>query len=361
MKPRFLATIMTAVLLVASTSSAAASVRVGEPCPKMGKVAKGLTCKKVGKRLIWVRSAKKPATKQVPTPPPAPPKTYISPVRDEVSRTIDALLLDAIKGVQGQAPTVTWYFHGPTTEEVLTKTKRSLDKAMPIYAALGFEVTSTRVYVARDMLWLSEALSREGCQTSTLPPRPGFYLGACPDRLGAVTAVHWDIEPFSDGMDGLYFNHVIPHEYFHHIQEKSSQPGMGNGDFPRWFWEGSAQFFTNIAWSAWNPSRGYVEWYEHWWSDLRPDFGPQACRSATIEVMSDPTNDTREAICAYSKGQLLVEFLVSKYGLERYHQLYRVTGAPGWQGFAARFMAVTGDELSEFYRHAEPFLARRGW
>jgi hypothetical protein len=171
--------------------------------------------------------------------------------------------------------------------------------------------------------------------------------------------VHWEAEKFSDGLDGLYFNHVIPHEYFHQIQQQLTP--FGNGDFPKWFYEGSAQFFTNQAWTSWNDSYSYLDWYHHWWTNLRPDLGPIACKNATINLMSDPSTPGVEGICAYSKGQLIVEYLVSKYGLDKYRKLYTQNSTIGWMNFNIVFRNVTGDELTSFYTEAEEFVKTRGW
>jgi hypothetical protein len=251
-------------------------------------------------------------------------------------------------------------FQGATSSEIESKTKRSLINAIPVYEKLGFKVTDALILVARDMTWLRQELDSQGCIYGALPASPGFYLpNPCKSGNGAVTSFHWEAEKFSDGLDGLYFNHVIPHEYFHQIQQQLTP--FGNGDFPKWFWEGSAQFFTNQAWTSWNNSYSYLDWYHHWWTNLRPDLGPIACKNATINLMSDPSIPGVEGICAYSKGQLIVEYLVSKYGLDKYRKLYTQNSIIGWMNFNIVFRNVTGDELTSFYTEAEEFVKTRGW
>jgi hypothetical protein len=77
--------------------------------------------------------------------------------------------------------------------------------------------------------------------------------------------------------------------------------------------------------------------------------------------MSDPNETSTEGVCAYSKGQLIVEYLIYKYGLDKYRQLYTLNTSPDWKNFNLVFKKITNDELSDFYAQAEQFMIRRGW
>jgi hypothetical protein len=360
--------------LIPVFASSAPKVTPGTKCKvqkkKIDYQNKTYTCVKSGKKLIWnkgvvtVKAEPLPVVTVTPTPTPSPSSSpLISPLqnKDEVSKKIDQLLIDSALNPSSTIPTLVFSFQGPTSSEIETKTKRSLINAIPVYEKLGFKVTDALVLVARDMDWLKKEFLKFNCNNNRpLPERPGFYYGStCTDGNGAVTSVHWEAEKFSDGLDGLYFNHVLPHEYFHQIQEKMTT--FGNADFPKWFWEGSAQFFTNQAWASWNNRYSYLDWYQHWWTALRPDFGRVACKNATISLMSDPSTPGVEGGCAYSKGQLIVEYLVSKYGLEKYRKLYSQNSTYGWNNFNIVFRNVTGDELASFYVEAEEFIKSRGW
>ena len=94
---------------------------------------------------------------------------------------------------------------------------------------------------------------------------------------------------------------------------------------------------------------------------MNPNYGPKVCKNASISMMSDPSTPGVEGICAYSKGQLIVEFLVYKYGLDKYRDLYRLNTSLDWRNFSAVFKTVTNDELNDFYSQAEQFMIRRGW
>jgi len=360
-----------AISLIPVAAFSAQKVTAGTKCKiykqKIPYLNKTYTCIKSGKKLVWnqgvvtVKPVPLPNASAKPTPSPLP-SPLISPLqtKDVVSKIIDQIRIEALQNSALTMPTLVFLFQGTTSSEIESKTKRSLINAIPFYEKLGFKVTDGLILVARDMDWVKQELGVYGCKYGSLPERPGFYVfDTCNSGNGAVTSVHWETEQFSDGLDGLYFNHVIPHEYFHQIQQQLTP--FGNGDFPRWFWEGSAQFFTNQAWASWNPQYSYIDWYQHWWTDLRPDLGPSACKSATINLMSDPSVGGLEGICAYSKGQLLVEFLVSKYGLDNYRKLYSQNATRGWTNFNLVFKNVTGDELENFYLEADKFIKSRGW
>jgi hypothetical protein len=77
--------------------------------------------------------------------------------------------------------------------------------------------------------------------------------------------------------------------------------------------------------------------------------------------MSDPSTPGVEGICAYSKGQLIVEFLVYKYGLDKYREFYKLNNSPDWRNFNQVFKTVTNDDLNDFYAQVEQFMLRRGW
>jgi hypothetical protein len=134
--------------------------------------------------------------------------------KDEVSKKIDQIRIEALQKPSSTIPNLIFLFQGATSSEIESKTKRSLINAIPVYEKLGFKVTDALILVARDMTWLRQELDSQGCIYGALPASPGFYLpNPCKSGNGAVTSFHWEAEKFSDGLDGLYFNHVIPHEY----------------------------------------------------------------------------------------------------------------------------------------------------
>lgn len=348
---------MVVLLGLCPPSSAAGTVKSGTACKQIGSVRwSGKTtwvCGRINGKLVWQRMV---AKKALPTPSAMPSPQAL----DAVALTVEALRQQAAVSA-GSMPVIEFVFQGATSTEIESKTKRSLEKALPVFQGFGFNTTPATVLAVRDSEWMFNQITQRGCRSGPFPTRPGFYVGNCNNGSGVITSSHWDVEKFSDGLDGLYFNHTIPHEYFHHIQEQLVKPGFGNADFPKWFWEGSAQFFTNQAWSTWNSQRPYTAWFDHWWNKLRPDLGPVACTGATAQEMSDIATTGIDGICPYSKGQLMVELLVSEYGLDKYRRLYTENRTPGWKNFHQIFKVVIGRELADFYVDAEAFMKQRGW
>ena len=341
------------LLLFLPLIPAHSATKAGAKCTKLGNKSvvgtKTFTCIKSGKKLVWNNGV------------PLNSKPSPAPYQDSVSAKIDSIRNESLKNTSTDSSSHVFIFQNGATQEVESKTKRSLLNALPVYSKMGFKTTDSLILVARDMDWLKLELLRNNCNNSRpIPQSPGFYYGStCTNGNGAITSSHAESEKYFGGLDGLYFNHVIPHEYFHQIQEQSTK--FGNGAFPKWFWEGSAQFFTNQAWTTWNSQRTYIEWFNYWWGDVRPDLGPIACKNATIDYMSDPSASGMESACAYSKGQLIVEYLVSKYGLDKYRSLYTSNTDPNWKNFKFVFKQVTGEELSVFYVEAQELMVKRGW
>ena len=347
------------IILIPVAAVSAPKATPGSSCKVLNQKAvyvnKTYTCIKSGKKLVWNKGV---AFKPTPTPTPTPSSTAVV---DDVQKVIDEIRRNALGLQYSNSSTFNFVFQAPTNSEVEEKTRRSLLNAIPVFAKLGFTISDGLILVAKDNAWLKEELIKNGCNVNyTFPDSTGFYVAkSCKSGNGAVTSKHWDVLKFPDGLDGLYFNHTIPHEYFHQIQSQLTH--MGGHVYPRWFYEGSPQFFTNQAWVSWNPQKSYVDWHTHWWTDLNPNFSPRVCKSATIQKMSDPFETSTEGICAYSKGQLIVEYLVYKYGLEKYRDLYKLNTSPDWKQFNVVFKLVTNDELNDFYLEAEQFMIRRGW
>lgn len=372
----FLLTLTVALIPVSAVS--AQKITPGTACKFLNQNIvhqnKTYTCIKSGKKLIWNKGVvlKKVSPSATPTPSatpiPNPTATFIptptpTPTKDvdDVQKVIDEIRKNALALTNLSTSTFKFVFQAPTSAEIEEKTKRSLINAIPVFAKLGFPITDGLILVSKDDAWLREELIRNSCRVNfTFPQSTGFYVAkSCQSGKVAITSKHWDVMKFSDGLDGLYFNHTIPHEYFHQIQ--SELTGSRNPGFPKWFSEGSAQFFTNQAWVSWNPQKSYVDWYTHWWTELNPNYGPKVCKNASIQMMSDPNTPGTEGICAYSKGQLIVEFLVFKYGLDKYREFYKLNNSSDWRNFNQVFKTVTNEELNDFYAQAEQFMIRRGW
>jgi hypothetical protein len=346
--------------LFPSIAFSAQKIVPGTSCPSLGitKIdgGKKYFCVLRKDSLLWNKGVNWVAPTPTPSPTPTPKEAV-----DEVQKVIDEIRNAALSQLYTGTEAFKYVFQNPTSVEIETKTKRSLDKAIPVFSKLGFPITDGLIIIAKDDNWLREELTRNGCRADgSFPKATGFYIArSCAAGHGAIVTYHWDVMKFNDGLDGLYFNHTIPHEYFHQIQAKL----IGNEypQFPKWFSEGSAQFFTNQAWVSWNPQKSYPEWFTHWWTELNPTYGPKLCRSVSISMMSDYATPGAEGVCAYSKGQMVVEYFVYKYGLSQFRELHRSENYKNGVNFEIVFKTITKEDLKNFYLEADAFMKRRGW
>jgi len=66
--------------------------------------------------------------------------------------------------------------------------------------------------------------------------------------------------------------------------------------------------------------------------------------------------------CAYSKGQLAVEYLIANYGgLDTLRKLHTEKTTPGLSTFPNFFGSITGRPLTEFYSEVNYYFKAQGW
>jgi hypothetical protein len=138
----------------------------------------------------------------------------------------------------------------------------------------------------------------------------------------------------------------IAHETFHVYQ--GSAPTKLYDTFPIWMSEGSAQLFGYMT--AAKMSNGKISYnqevqkYLDWKHDIQKD-----CQGP-IEEMQVP--------CNYTQGLFVVEYFVSKYGINGLEKLlHNSVGA----SFGDQFFNATGETLEKFYAGADTQLRLRGW
>ena len=279
--------------------------------------------------------------------------------RDSTALAIQKILDQADSNQSVFNGSVTWVFQGETSPEIEFATKRGLSNGIAFYTKLGFATTSTIALNARDMNWLKSQLTQFSCTYGELPAYPGFYVPrTCQSGHGAVTAQHWEVAKTTDGLDGITFNHVLSHEYFHQLQEELSG-NVGNGPFPLWFWEGGAHFFTLIAYSSWNKDRYYEQWSDYWFGTIWPDQKINCISVNIFDLQNSEKGPNR--VCGYSKGSLVVEKFIADFGIEKYKEIIRLIANTPSKNFDQAFKEVTGTDLQAFYDETQIFLKLRGW
>lgn len=147
--------------------------------------------------------------------------------------------------------------------------------------------------------------------------------------------------------------HTAPHELFHGVQE-AIRPHW-EAEFNMWWSEGSA-FFVGAMIAA-DLGMLDIERTRAFWT-------LQLIEESTDRRLSK-MNDNDHA--ARRAGVLAVELFISKYGFQKFLDVYKKQGelakadpnGPGAnKNFAPAFKAVTGQELSEFVLEADKYIER---
>jgi hypothetical protein len=361
-------------LLVSSVTALDPDLAAASSCNRLGQIRsqsrppQQFRCVRVKGRLQWVRLKNVSATTSSTT------STTVVPT-DQIAREIH----DVVVLGQSQKRTASSEFVHvvePTisSSQYVEQAKADAGRAGLFFDALGFSLPR-RVIVFYSVTgdWLRYEADSRGCFQR---PAAGvdwktdqFALGGyaipgyCND--GSVVVIAGD--PQRWGRIGtLNFHHVLPHELFHQWQmTNASNCGpwiCGNADFPRWFFEGTAQLMTRLVFASWNTSRNVQQWHDYWYDVERRDMRSM-CEGVGIQMMenvSEPWPGT--SWCAYSKGQIAIELLIANYGgLENLRRLLTEKTTTGTSTFPAHFKRITGRDLNEFYEEVDRYLLVRGW
>jgi hypothetical protein len=357
---------------------------VGASCKKFKQVLtvgdNKFTCIKFGKKLVWSRavvvtkpipapspfpgatSTPTPAPSSAPTPTASSTQSSAKVIRDSVALAVQKILNKAASSTAKFSGKVTWDFTGNPSPVEKQGTIDGFMNSINSYTKLGIPTSDTILINVDSMDSLYAELTKYHCSFSKdkLPTRAGFFLpNNCDGGQGVVTAFIWDVDKWP--VDSFDFQTILTHEYFHQIQQLENR-NMGNANFPKWFWEGGAVFFSGLSYSSWNTKKSYEEYLqENFSGEIYKSVLDEPCRKATIEELSDINTPTPKQSCAYSKGAMLVEYFVSCYGVDKYLKIIRENFDPDWHNFGKVFKSVTNVNLDDFYKDASMFLTSRGW
>ncbi len=159
-----------------------------------------------------------------------------------------------------------------------------------------------------------------------------------------------------------YYNiHVLPHEFFHVIQDfhfrtrNIAFPNSNSYDlaFPPLFREGSANTFSIAV--TFDKYEDYLDFYTKYSNDMVP--GNQMLRNINTESeviaafkKSMSKNDQEAFNVAYFTGALLFEWFIAEYGVEKYRQLLT---DPAYGGnFDDLLKKVVGYDSNELFKRA---------
>ena len=365
------------LLATVITTPALAAVKAGAACTKVGATssAAGMKymCIRSGKKLIWNKGVliEKPSPVPAPTPTTSPAPTAsasATPVNTNVitdstkfiQDLIDKTPITATKNKTKIVMHVESGRNGPFPEI----SENALTVALNFYASLGIVLPQDTIHVllGRTQNWLREQANQyaPGCVNSTYKFEGNASLCANPTRSVIYshlpTAVTMnvnapdDIDLSDESVILRYTNKKIvdsfaaaaPHEAHHAWQDGN----YGNAaDVPKWVWEGGASIFGEMIYAKMqSPKQAYLS--------LDPGltgWGKDVC-IGPIETM--------KPVCEYTQGIVVMEFFLSKFGIDSYIKL--ITQGNN-QTFPTRFENATKQSLVNFYAEVNRYLSLKGW
>jgi hypothetical protein len=368
------------LLLLPLQGVSAITPKTGASCSKFKLVLLvgnyKFNCIKSGRKLVWSRTLvvtkptpapsplPEPTSTTTPTPTPTASSTQSSArvIRNSVALAVQKILDKAASSTAKFSGKVTWDFSGNPSPVEKQGTIDGFMNSINSYTKLGIPTSDTILINVDSMDSLYAELTKYHCSFSkeNLPTRAGFFLpNNCDGGQGVVTAFIWDVVKWP--VESFDFQTILTHEYFHQIQQLENR-NMGNANFPKWFWEGGAVFFSGLSYSIWNTKKTYeANLQENFSGEKYKSVLDEPCRKATIEELSDINTPTPKQSCAYSKGAMLVEYFVASFGIDNYLKIIRENSDPDWHNFGKVFNSVTNVNLDDFYKDASMFLTSRGW
>jgi hypothetical protein len=226
-------------------------------------------------------------------------------------------------------------------------------------ASTGVALRNELVFVIpKTAVWMNDEIARQGCGRYSLPIG-GYAIWA--DCSGRSVVTRPDVDTEGGGIFSLSAQHVMIHEAWHQWQREAVGTQLGNGDYPKWIWEGSAQAVSRYAiWVVGEQLQDPEGLLRDWYSIERPDLRA-SCVGVKIREMIPNTPWPDKANCGYSKGQVALDLLVENYGFNALVKIFQAPKQRGMADFASVFKSVTGAELEQFYDEVDLEMAKRGW
>jgi hypothetical protein len=233
------------------------------------------------------------------------------------------------------------------------------EKHIQWLASTGLALRNELVFVIpRTAGWMNDEIARQGCGRYTLPIG-GYAIWA--DCSGRSVVTRPDVDTEGGSIFSLSAQHVMIHEAWHQWQREAVGTQRGNGDYPKWIWEGSAQAVSRYAiWAVGDQLQDPEALLRDWYTLERPDLRA-SCVGVKIREMVPNTPWPDKANCGYSKGQVAIDLLVEKYGFNALVKIFQVPKQGGMTDFASVFKSVTGAELELFYDEVDIEMTKRGW
>ena len=377
----------------------AAGVKAGAKCSKAGATAlsdgKKFTCIKSGIRLIWnkgitvkvaskptVTPTAKPTALETPTPITTPIKSLTNyeltkirayeNIRDEAKK-------DGSKNVN-----LVYHISDHVSKDLVDLYREQVEYSSKLYGTFFNKVETMNIYVytEKDLKYLRSAGSPRIDETLSELNRWFVDWEAGRGREHVLGGWAWYYEQKSkfEGHAGIfvysngslatqrkYAIQVLPHEYFHVVQDYyiKRNPKWTDRDswdifFPPIFREGSANTISFAM--ATSSKESYLNLYAEFIREKKRDssvrlFSTLTSTGAVVKALSDmrtrsSSPDAHEA--SYSVGSLLFEWVIAEYGFDAYRKI--VVNQQVGKNFGDNIQVSLGISERELYEKAAPHI-----
>lgn len=369
-----------AIILSGTSSYAATSSIKGVACKKAGaiKTTRGYkyVCLKSGKRLVWSKGVPTNSSSVPSIPTPTPTVNEPSTPEDDVLLSIQKFI-DGVVVADHQKDLKIGYFHETGNDGVFDQTElESLKYSIDFFGSLGvLTKKDLYVFIGRSQNWFADSTAgicssnRPLVASSTASPCPldGSRMALRSNVAGILTGKFEQVDPTEDlskwKIDITKFGYwcdnqmftpcltqtrwlgilsQLPHELFHTYQLEDWSPST-LGAAPRWFVEGTAIMFQQMATTKSLPDMTYAKYLQQFLPQFKnaPNRAPD-CNDAFAISGNYPTG------CEYIVGHHAAEVLFAKYG--GLSVIQRLTKQLKADDFVPQFEAITGAKWSDFVR-----------
>jgi hypothetical protein len=334
-----------ALVLISGQSAYAANV-ANRKCPSAGKqttiAGAKYICTKSGKKLIWKKSAAKPATSTANQSDEMAKLESIfnalKPKLDQATQQYDLTIKRDPLLANSQ-----WTDDSMASIGTATKLLQVLgvapSKKIQIYLSFGPEFADPNL----------PEYCRGGSQGGGYCGQTGILFSNIKSFLNSWG--YGDVEkPYKSEMDKFINIGNVPHELGHYGQDATATDA-GNPDYwiyaPGWFREGGAEYFKFLAYAYDNKVT-----YKHL-HDLYVASGAERCVGNPLLEMSKEGSNSNG--CEYTKGLFAIEYLVLKTGNP--NAIFTLNKTIG-EDTATIFKKAYGFTLESFGKEVDAYFSR---
>ena len=380
MRKSLSAVVAVTVLILPTQSSQAANPKIGTTCNKLNlkqaSAGKIYTCIKSGKKLIWDSG--------IPSPKSSP-----------LSRNseYEKIKLKAYNNIRAEADkgnldnvSISYHVSDYFPKDLLALYKSQVEYASKLYGSFFSKKENVNIYLYTEKD--EDYLKSEKLFSQDMPDHSQWFQAwrEGRDQQHNLGLAAWYMEyPNQEdwaGHAGLlvysgattsslrkYAIQVMPHEYWHVVQDYYIQKGRGtfftdqdsyDRMFPPTFREGSANTISFAL--ASNSPQDYLALYKDFITTKKMDssmttFKTLTNTQAVVKTLGqiETRNGFAEAHeASYSIGSLLYEWVIAEYGFPAYRKL--IENQLIGKSFADNVKASLGISVAEMYSGAAPHI-----